>query len=246
MSQRILVLGALSEIAEATCRLYAAEGAELLLVGRDRARLDAVKADLEIRGASRVEVEAGNLITLDPEESLERWSAMLGKFDVILVAYGVLGDQRRLERDLGAAAALIDTNYRSAALWSLAGANKLEAAKHGTLLVIGSVAGDRGRQSNYLYGSTKAGLAVLVEGLAHRLARSGARAILVKPGFVGTAMTAHIPNKGALWSSPEKIASLIKAAALSDKPVRYAPGYWRLIMMIIKSVPVAVFHRTKL
>lgn len=246
MTQRILVLGALSEIAEATSRLYAAEGAELLLVARDGARLESVAADLKVRGASRVEIEAGDLAALDPEQSLHRWATKLGEFDVVLLAYGTLGEQRSLERDLRSAAALIDTNYRSAALWSLATANMLEAQAHGVLLVIGSVAGDRGRQSNFLYGSTKAALAVLVEGLAHRLAGSGAKTILIKPGFVDTAMTAHITKKGALWSSPEKIANLIRTAAVKRSPVVYVPGYWRFIMTIIRSVPTAVFHRTKL
>ncbi len=128
----------------------------------------------------------------------------------------------------------------------MAAANHFEQARAGTLVVIGSVAGDRGRQSNYLYGATKAGLAVLVQGLAHRLAPLGASAVLVKPGFVDTAMTAHIPNKGALWSSPEKVAALIRKAADSGRPIAYAPGYWRFIMMVIKSVPAAIFHRTKL
>ena len=246
MSSRVLVLGALSEIAEATCRLYAAEGAELLLIGRDIARLEVVAADLKVRGASRVEVEAADLTAAYPEESFPRWAATLGGIDVVLIAYGTLGEQRSLEIDLRAAATLIDTNSRSAALWSLAAANYLEANRSGVLLVIGSVAGDRGRQSNYLYGSTKAGLAVLIEGIAHRLAGSGARAVLVKPGFVDTAMTAHITKKGMLWSSPEKVAKLIHAAAVGSKPVVYVPRYWRAIMMAIRNVPAAVFHKTKL
>ena len=246
MTERIVVLGALSEIAEAACRLYAAEGARLFLVARDQARLEAVAADLEVRGAAEVEIESGDLTLLDPQQSIGRWGSALGGIDVILLAYGVLGDQARLEQDFGAAAALIDTNYRSAALWSLAAANQLQSAGQGSLLVIGSVAGDRGRQSNYLYGSTKAGLAVLVEGIAHRLCGTGAKAVLVKPGFVDTAMTAHIKDKGALWSSPEKVARLVKAAAAGEKPVVYAPGYWRLIMRVIRSIPVAIFHRTKL
>ena len=158
-------------------------------------------------------VHAGDLAKLDAEKSVDAWAAELNGLDVVLLAYGLLGEQRELERDLKGAAALIDTNFRSAALWSLAVANRLEAAKHGTLVVIGSVAGDRGRQSNYLYGATKAGLGVLVQGIAHRLAPSGARAVLVKPGFVDTAMTAHIEKKGALWSSPEKLAVLIRKAA---------------------------------
>jgi short-subunit dehydrogenase len=246
MTRRVLVLGALSEIAEAVCRLYAAEGADLFLVARDSARLDAVAGDLKVRGAAAVNTEAGDLAELDPESSLRKWIAALGGLDLVLLAYGALGDQRSLERDLDSAAALIDTNFRSAALWSLAVADRLEAARHGTLVVIGSVAGDRGRQSNYLYGATKAGLATLVQGIAHRLAASGARAVLVKPGFVDTAMTAHIEKKGALWSSPEKIAALIRRAAERGRPIAYVPGYWRLIMTVITNVPSAIFHRTKL
>jgi len=243
---KVLVLGALSDIAEATCRLYAKNGASLTLVARNKARLDSVAADLRVRGAKEVHVHAGDLAKLDAEKSVDAWAAELNGLDVVLLAYGLLGEQRELERDLKGAAALIDTNFRSAALWSLAVANRLEAAKHGTLVVIGSVAGDRGRQSNYLYGATKAGLGVLVQGIAHRLAPSGARAVLVKPGFVDTAMTAHIEKKGALWSSPEKIAALVRKAADRGKPIVYAPGYWWAIMSVIKSVPAAIFHRTKL
>ena len=243
---RIIVLGALSDIAEATCRLYAAEGAKLVLAGRDRKRLESVAADLRVRGAAEVEVASGDLANIDPEKSLADWGAKLGGVDIILLAYGALGDQRDVERDLGAAATLIDVNFKSAALWCLAAANALEAQRQGALVVIGSVAGDRGRQSNYLYGATKAGLGILVQGIAHRLAPSGARAVLIKPGFVDTAMTAHIEKKGALWSSPEKVAALIRKAAASGRPIAYVPGYWRLIMTVIKSVPAQIFHRTKL
>jgi short-subunit dehydrogenase len=246
MSRRIVVLGALSEIAEATCRLYAAEGALMVLAARDEGRLTRVAEDLRVRGAAQVETAAIDLATADPERLMAEWADALGGIDLVLLAYGVLGDQRAFERDLASAAALIDTNFRSAALWCLAAANRLEEAKGGALVVIGSVAGDRGRQSNYLYGATKGGLGILVQGLAHRLSASGAKAVLVKPGFVDTAMTAHIPNKGALWSKPAKLAALIRKAAEGKSPVVYAPGYWRLIMTVIKSVPPRIFHRTKL
>lgn len=241
-----MVLGALSEIAEAACRLYAKEGAQLVIVGRDEARLKTLADDLMVRGASKAVPEVADLADSQPLPAFANWVAKLGGIDIVLLAYGALGEQRALEQDLEAAGKLIDTNFRSAALWILAAANQLESQKSGTLVVIGSVAGDRGRQSNYIYGATKAGLAVLVEGVAHRLARSGARAVLIKPGFVDTSMTAHIPNKGALWSSPQKIAALILKAADGRKPIVYAPGYWRLIMSVIKSIPSGVFHRTKL
>lgn len=218
----------------------------MVLVGRDATRLEDVAADLRVRGATQVVTEAMDLVSADPEPLLERWKGLLGGVDLILLAYGVLGDQRKLEADLREAAKLIDTNFRSAALWSVATANMLEAQRAGTLIVIGSVAGDRGRQSNYLYGATKGGLGILVQGLAHRLAPSGAHALLIKPGFVDTAMTAHIPNKGALWSSPEKIAKHIRKAAEKRSPIVYAPAYWRVIMTIIQAVPTPIFHRTRL
>ena len=243
---RIIVLGALSDIAEATCRLYAAEGAKLVLAGRHKARLESVAADLRVRGAAQVEVASGDLAKIDPATSLAGWRSKLGGIDVVLLAYGALGEQREVERDLDAAAKLIDANFTSAALWCLAAANELEAQRSGALVVIGSVAGDRGRQSNYLYGATKGGLGILVQGIAHRLAPSGARAVLIKPGFVDTAMTAHIEKKGALWSSPATVAALIRKAAAGKAPIAYTPGYWRLIMTVIKNVPARIFHRTKL
>ena len=246
MSKSVLVLGAASTIAEAVCRIYAKEGARLLLVARNGERLESIAADLRVRGASEVSVIAGDLAKIDPAKVIDESVAGFGNLDVVLLAYGILGDQRECEQDLAQAAQMIDTNFRSATMWALAAANQLEKQKSGTLVVIGSVAGDRGRQSNYLYGATKGGLAVLVQGIAHRLAACGAHAVLVKPGFVDTAMTAHIHGKGLLWSSPEKVAGLIRKAADSGKAIAYVPGYWRLIMAVIKSVPSAIFHRTKL
>lgn len=240
------MLGALSDIAEATCRLYARAHATMVLAGRNARGLEAVAADLRVRGAPLVHVHAGDLTALDPEECLAEWSQILGGIDVILLAYGTLGDQRSLEQDLKASGELIDTNFRSAALWALAAANHFERAGSGTLVAIGSVAGDRGRQSNYLYGATKAGLAVLMEGIAHRLAGSGGKAVLIKPGFVDTAMTRHIEKKGPLWSSPEQVAALIMRAIDTGKPIVYAPAYWRAIMAVIRSIPPRIFHRTKL
>jgi NAD(P)-dependent dehydrogenase (short-subunit alcohol dehydrogenase family) len=246
MTKKILVLGALSEIAEATCRLYAPEGAQFFLAARSADGLEALAADLKLRGATAVHRTPVDLVDADPEASLREWTAALGGLDLVLLAYGMLGDQPSLENDLQAAGRLIDVNFRSAALWSLAAAAVIEKEGRGTLAVIGSVAGDRGRQSNYLYGATKAGLGVLVEGIAHRLAPSGGRAVLIKPGFVDTAMTAHIEKKGALWSPPQKVAALIRRSVDSGRPIVYAPGYWRLIMAVIKAVPSAIFHRTRL
>lgn len=245
-AHRVIVLGATSAIAEATCRLYAAEGAHLLLVARDGDKLDPVARDLGLRGAPRVETEILDLATADAASTFPRLAARLGGVDTVLLAYGTLGEQGRAEQDLAHAAEILQSNFTSAALWCLAAASVLETQKSGSLVVIGSVAGDRGRQSNFVYGAAKAGLGVLVQGLAHRLARSGARAVLVKPGFVDTPMTAGIAKGGPLWSTPAKVAAVIRRAADRGGPVVYAPLFWRGIMAVIRAVPAPIMHRTRL
>jgi decaprenylphospho-beta-D-erythro-pentofuranosid-2-ulose 2-reductase len=238
---RIVALGALSDIAAATLRRYAGAGVDMILFARDETRLERLADDLRVRGAA-VRTVAGDLADPDAPAALEG----LGEVDLFLLAYGVLGDQRALERDLRAAHALIEVNFASAALWCLAAANVLERQGRGTLAVIGSVAGDRGRQSNYLYGATKAGLATLVEGLDHRLSRRGARALLVKPGFVDTAMTAHLGAKGPLWASADRVGAIIQRSVARGRAVTYAPGFWRYIMTVIGLLPRPIFHRTQL
>lgn len=245
MTTRVIVLGALSAVAEQTARLYAAEGAELLLAGRDRARLDAVAADLKVRGAARAEVAALDLAAEAGEATFQTLVEALGGVDHVILAYGVLGGPE-IEEDLGAARAVLDADFTSAAVWALAAAKQLERQRGGALVAIGSVAGDRGRASNYVYGAAKAGLAVLMQGLAHRLSRVGARAVVVKPGFIDTPMTAHIEKSGPLWATPEAIAKIVRRAAGKGGPVVYAPGFWRLILLIIRALPTPVMHRTKL
>jgi decaprenylphospho-beta-D-erythro-pentofuranosid-2-ulose 2-reductase len=243
----IIVLGALSAMAEATARLHAEEGAALALAGRDAARLDALAQDLKVRGASAVHTYAIDLAQeAHVQAAFERMAADLGGVDEVLLFYGVLGDQRLAERDFAEASRILQTNYVSASLWCLAAANLLERQHHGALVVVGSVAGDRGRQSNYLYGSAKAGLAALVQGLAHRLHASGAKAVLVKPGFVISPMTADFKRVGPLWATPQRIATIVRSAAKGGSPVIYAPWFWRWIMAAIRAVPAPVLHRTKL
>jgi short-subunit dehydrogenase len=245
MNGLVVVLGATSAIAEATVRLYAAEHAPLVLVGRDEARLAAMAADLGARGAADVDVHVADLAAaVSPAADLTAWVASRPVAAILLV-YGVLGDQARAETDIAYASDVLATDFSSAAAWCLAAANLLEAQGAGALVVVGSVAGDRGRQSNYVYGAAKAGLGVLVQGIAHRLALrgSGARAVLVKPGFVDTPMTDHLPKGGPLWASPASVARVIHAAAAGGPPVRYAPGWWRWVMLAIRLVPAPIFHR---
>jgi decaprenylphospho-beta-D-erythro-pentofuranosid-2-ulose 2-reductase len=245
-AKRVVILGAASAIAEAAARLWAARGASFALVGRNADRLETVAADLRVRGATRTEAVAADCTKVDADATLKRIVKTLGGVDVLLLAYGVLGDQKECERDPASAAALLRTNFTSAAAWCLAAADILERQGTGALVVIGSVAGDRGRASNYIYGASKAGLGVLVEGIAHRLARTGARAVLIKPGFVDTPMTAWVVEKGPLWARPERVANIIVASADRASPVVYAPWFWRGIMFVVRNIPSAIFYRTNL
>lgn len=242
--KRIIILGGLSAIAEQAARLWAEQTAHIVLAGRNRERLEAVAADLRLRGGD-VETVATDLADAGVEQTFADMVAIFGGADVVLLAYGELGDQRRAETDMSEAQRLFLTNFTSAASWCLAAASVLEAQRHGTLIVIGSVAGDRGRASNYVYGAAKGGLGVLVQGIAHRLARSRARAVLIKPGFVDTPMTAAF-RKGLFWAKPEVVAAVIVKAADGGLSVSYAPWFWRWIMYIIRFLPAFVMHRTRL
>jgi decaprenylphospho-beta-D-erythro-pentofuranosid-2-ulose 2-reductase len=244
--KRIVVLGAASAIAEAAARLWAAEGARLSLVGRNADRLEAIGSDLRARGAASAETTVTDCASADAAGWLDKIAESLGGLDVVLLAYGVLGDQSELEGNPAATADLLNTNFVSASAWCLAAANCFERQGSGTLVVIGSVAGDRGRASNYIYGASKAGLGVLVQGLAHRLAKSGARAVLIKPGFVDSPMTVHIARKGALWAQPETVGQAIVKATERGGPIVYTPFYWSGIMAVIRGVPSPIFHRMAL
>ncbi|MRG55129.1 SDR family NAD(P)-dependent oxidoreductase [Phyllobacterium sp. SYP-B3895] len=241
---RVIVLGATSAIAEATARLYALEGADLLLVGRQEGKLEAIAADLKVRGATRVETAVHDLaVSDDVRTRLAELVATLGGVDHVIVAYGILGDQNEAERSTEVAEDILRINFNSAAAWCLAVADLFETQARGSLVVLGSVAGDRGRRANYVYGAAKAGLAALVEGISHRFASNGPRAAIVKPGPTITPMTDGMKRKGALWATPEQVAKVVRRAADDKGPVFYAPARWRLIMLIIRNLPTAIFNR---
>ncbi|GAA3843454.1 SDR family NAD(P)-dependent oxidoreductase [[Pseudomonas] carboxydohydrogena] len=242
-SIKVLILGAASGIAEATARLYAKEGAIIGLAGRNSGRLNQIADDLKTRGAGRVEIFEADFLTADPASTLAHARETLGGLDHILLAYGVLGDQSGAEQSPEAARSIIDVNFTSAAAWSLAAASLLERQGKGSLVVLGSVAGDRGRRSNYIYGAAKGGLGILLQGISHRFAGKGPRAVIVKPGPTDTAMTKAMTKGGPLWASPDAVAKIVRRAADHGGPVVYAPARWRLIMLIIRAVPSAIFNK---
>ncbi|WGD28373.1 SDR family NAD(P)-dependent oxidoreductase [Ancylobacter sp. WKF20] len=242
----VLILGAASGIAQATARLYAAEGAALVLTGRHKERLDQIGADLTVRGASSATSVELDFLAVDPRSAWQELWAQHGPFDHILIAYGVLGDHARAEKEPGAAQDILAVNFTSAAAWSLLIAEELERRGKGSLVVLGSVAGDRGRRANYIYGAAKAGLATLIQGIAHRFADKGPRAVIVKPGPTDTPMTAGMTKGGPLWATPEQVAKVVRRAADAGGPVQYAPARWRLIMLIIGFIPSRIFNKMNL
>ena len=244
---RVLVIGATSAIAQAVARVYARRGARLVIVGRDATKLEAVRADLAARGAAQAHAIVADLADVERHAAIvDEAAAALAGIDVALVAHGVLPDQARCAVSFADARRALDLNFTSAASVAHELANRFEKSRHGTLAVIGSVAGDRGRQSNYVYGAAKGALAIYLQGLRPRLHGSGVKVLTIKPGFVDTPMTAAFP-KGPLWASPEAVArGIVRAIDRGASGEIYVPGFWRLIMAIIRAVPEKLFVRTKL
>ena len=242
----ILVVGASSAIAAATARLYASGGARFFLVGRDTAKLSAIAEDLAARGAPAVGIHVCDMSNaVAAGRILDHAREALSGLDLVLVAHGDLGDPEELRRDAAAVAQNIAVNYTSIACLLTPIASHMEVARRGTIAVIGSVAGDRGRQSNYVYGSTKAALHTFTSGLRNRLFKSGVHVVTIKPGFVASPMTAKF-KQGFLYAQPESVARDIHRAIERKTDVAYVPGFWRWIMLIIKSVPEVLFKRLNL
>lgn len=244
-STRVAVFGATSAIAEACCRLWAMRGDRLFLAGRRSDALAALVADLGIRGAGTVTSWAGDLA--DPAAHPAAVAAMrdaIGEPDIVLVAWGSLTDQSRAERDPAHVAAELNRNLAAPAALMLALSGRMAA--RGTIACITSVAGDRGRQSNFVYGAAKGGLQRFLEGLRHRLDGVGVAVLDIRPGFVATPMTAHLPRSGPLWATSDRVAEDIVRAIDRRRAVLYTPWFWRWIMLAVRAVPRAVLHRTQL
>jgi len=244
--QKILIIGATSAIAEACAKRFAAQGHSLFLLARNTERLESLAQDLRVRGAKAVHCATFEANALDSHPALlEQVKTELNGLDRVLIAHGTLSDQQACEQSVELTLQELQTNALSiiALLTRLAG--YFEEQRHGCIAVIGSVAGDRGRQSNYIYGTAKGALSIFLQGLRNRLQKSDVQVLTIKPGFVDTPMTASFP-KGPLWASPEKVALDIDKAIEKKKDVLYTPGFWLLIMLIIKSVPERLFKHLSL
>lgn len=238
---RILVLGATSAIAMAVMRRLVGPAAHFFLVARSKEKLSAVAQDLLVRGANRVDMVVADLDDVqDHPRMLAIATSQLGAIDLVLLAHGVLGDQAAAERDYQAAEPVLVTNLLSAVSLLTWLANYCVSQGCGTLAVISSVAGDRGRKSNYVYGASKAGLDAFLSGLRNRCDRAGVQVLTIKPGFVATPMTAHVP-KNRLFATPDRVAADILKAIRTRKDIIYVPWFWRPIMAIIKAIPERIF-----
>jgi decaprenylphospho-beta-D-erythro-pentofuranosid-2-ulose 2-reductase len=241
----VAIFGATSGIAVSVARLYAAAGDQLVLVGRNDAALSALAADLLVRGAPEIAVQKADFArTADlPSVATAAWERF-GRIDVVLIAYAAQPDQAMAERCADVAEAALIVNFVSPALLLGELARHFRLQGRGTIAAISSVAGDRGRKSNYVYGAAKGGLHRFLEGLRHSLYGAGVAVVDIRPGFVVTKMTAHLDRRGPLWATPERIATDIVKAIGSGRPVLYTPWFWLIIMAIVRILPRAVFHRT--
>ncbi|HFE63941.1 short-chain dehydrogenase [candidate division KSB1 bacterium 4484_188] len=245
--KNLLIIGATSTIAGETARLFAAENASFFLAGLSEEKLKAMADDLKVRGANKVTTFQLDVNDFERHsEMLEKAQKTLGEIDAVLIAHGTLPDQKKCEQDAKYAVREFRTNGLSVIALLTPVAAYFEGRGKGCIAVISSVAGDRGRQSNYLYGSAKGAVSIYLQGLRNRLAKTGVQVLTIKPGFVDTAMTAHLP-KNFLFAKPQAVAKSIHKAMKGGKAdVIYVPFFWRFIMLAIKVIPERLFKQLKL
>lgn len=241
--RRILLTGATSAIAQAAARPFASDGDSLVLAGRDLDRLGSVADDLRARGAAQVEILEIDFLDIERCPGLvEQARQQLDGLDVLLIAQGTLPDQAACERDVDLTLREQTLNTTSAIALLVPAANLFEAQGHGCLAVITSVAGVRGRRSNYVYGAAKAGVSAFLEGLRGRMAASGVSVVDIRPGFVDTPMTADIP-KNPLFASAADVGQRVYRAICRGEDVVYTPWFWRWIALLLQCIPRAIFKR---
>lgn len=239
----LLILGARSDMARAIARRFAAAGWDLMLAARDLAELERDAADLRLR--YKVAVETHPLDVLD-ERAAHFCDALSRLPEGVLCAVGTLGDQTLAEHDDREAQRILHTNFNGPTRYLGELANRFAERGSGFIAAIGSVAGDRGRASNYVYGSAKAGLDAWLSGLRNRLHKRGVRVLTIKPGFTATRMTAHLRTPKALTATPEQVAEDVFRAIRQGRDILYTRWFWRIIMLIIRSLPEPLFKRLSL
>lgn len=242
--QTVLILGAVSDMAEAIAYAYAEKGNPIILAARNSARLERTRADMEIRfGKSPVVVE------FDAEDFGSHpafYQNLPLQPDVVVCVFGYLGDNEKALADFAEARRIININYTGAVSILDVAANALAQKGSGTIIGISSVAGERGRQSNFHYGSAKAGFTAYLSGLRNYMFHKGVHVLTVKPGFVKTKMTAGMPLNPKLTAMPKQIAKDVVRAADKKKNVLYSLWMWKYIMAIIRNIPEGMFKKMKM
>ncbi len=240
----VLILGAHSDIGRALARAYAASGRPVLLAARNAARLESDANDIRIRHEVEVQVVEADVLDVPSHSGI--LDRLVPFPDTVVTVVGLLGDQIAARHDPQAAERIMRTNYSDLALLVGEIANRMEPRGTGTIIGISSVAGERGRASNYVYGSAKAGYTAFLSGLRNRFNGTAIRVITVKPGFVDTSMTEGMKLPPALTAQPEEVAQAILRADAGKRDVVYVEPIWQIIMLIIKLLPERIFKRLKL
>ena len=245
MKKKIVIIGATSAIAEQCARLWAKESpAEMILVGRNREKLERIASDLRVRAPATIitSIEAS---FVDPIriQALAEQICKGQAVDIVLIAHGSLPSQEVCQSDLIKCREALDINGVSPVLFAEAFVKHMQVENAGTLAIIGSVAGDRGRKSNYVYGAAKGLVSRFAQGLQHRLAGTNVKIVLIKPGPTDTPMTAHLKQQGQYLASAEKVAKNIVNGIERGKCIIYAPEKWALIMMVLRHIPRFIFNK---
>lgn len=240
----VLILGAGSDMAIAIARQFAGEKYDIQLAARNADSLHALKQDLKIRHHIQASAHAFDAMDFGSHPSF--YASLPVKPDITICVFGYLGDQGKAQSDWAEASRIIHTNYTGAVSILNVVADDYASRGTGTIIGISSVAGERGRQSNYIYGSAKAGFTAYLSGLRNRLFHKGVHVLSVQPGFVYTRMTENLPLPPLLTAQPQQVALSVFKAAKAKKNVVYTKWFWRYIMLIIKNVPEGIFKKLKL
>lgn len=243
--KKIVIIGATSAIAVQCARLWSKENpSEIVLVGRNQEKTESVASDLKVRTPDTT-ITSVQVDFLDPHriQAVIAQIYKAGNVDIALVAHGSLPVQQACQDDLNLCREALDVNGISPVLFAEAFAEHMQNADTGTLAVIGSVAGDRGRKSNYVYGAAKGLIMRYVQGLQHRFANTGVKVVLIKPGPTDTPMTAHLKQSGAKLAAVDRVATDVVRGIENGQRVVYTPKIWSVIMMVIRHLPHFVFRR---
>jgi len=242
--QTVLILGAVSDIAEAIAYAYAERGDEVILAARNISRLDRVSADMQIRFGKTPTIAEFDAVDFNSHSAF--YQNLPKAPDTVVCVFGFMDDNINAINDFAIAKQIIDVNYTGAVSILNIAANAMASKGKGTIIGISSVAGERGRQSNFIYGSAKAGFTAYLAGLRNYLFHKGVHVLTVKPGFVKTKMTANMPLNPKLTAQPKQIAKDVLKAADKKKNVLYSLWMWKYIMAIIKNIPEGVFKKLKM